>query len=143
MKRLANNSKKSQFTIEFVILISFMFIVFVGFFAIVSYKLNEATETEKQQKIENLANLVGDELKLAISVNEGYVKTFKVPAKIDGNDYGISIIGNRELVIEFPKLNPEYEYVLFLPANVMGNISTGLNEIRKKGGTVHINSTEN
>ncbi len=142
MKKLLDRSKKSQFTIEFAILISFMFIVFVGFFAIVSYKLNEARETEKQQKIGNIAVLVGNEIKLANSVNDGYVKTFKLPAKIDGNDYRISILENRELVVEYPLLNPEYEYVLFLPANIRGNISTGLNELRKKGGTVLIRNLE-
>ena len=142
MKKLLGCSKKSQFTIEFAILISFMFIVFVGFFAIVSYKLNEARETEKQQKIGNVAILVDNEIKLANSVNDGYVKTFKLPAKIDGNGYGISILENRELVVEYPSPNPEYEHVLFLPANIVGNISTGLNELRKKGGTVFISNLE-
>ena len=57
----------------------------------------------------------------------GLIIRFKIPKKIDGNDYNIRIIDNRELVVEYI----DYEHVLFLPENVMGNIDKGLNEIKK------------
>ena len=129
-------NKKSQFAIEFVILISFMFIIFVGFFAIVSYRLIEQEESEKQQKAENIAALAYNEIKLAKSVNNGYERTFKLPKKIDGNDYNIRIIDDRELVVDYL----EYEHVLFLPENVVGDIGTGLNEIKKNNNIIYLSN---
>lgn len=131
-------NKKSQFTIEFVILIAFMFIIFVGFFAIVSYRLIEEGEEEKQKIIENIATLVENEIKLAKTVKDGYNRTFKIPRKINGNDYAIEIKEDRELVVNYSG----YEYVLFLPENVKGDVNTGLNEIAKIDGIVYLRGVE-
>lgn len=131
-------NKKSQFAMEFVILIAFMFAIFVGFFAIVSYRLTEQVEGEEQQKAENIAALLDNEIKLAKSVNNGYERTFKLPRNIDGSDYGIKIIDNRELVVNISA----YEYVLFLPENVIGDVGIGLNEIKKNNSIVYLNNIE-
>lgn len=129
-------NKKTQFTIEFVILITFMLIVFLGFFAIVSYRLIKMEEAEKQQAAENIASFVFNEITLAKSVNNGYERTFKIPKKINGGSYNIKVIDNRELVVNYL----EYEHVLFLPENVEGNVATGLNKIKKINGVVYLES---
>jgi len=131
-------NKKSQFAMEFILLITFMLIVFLGFFAVVSYTITDLEENKKQQAAENIAALVDNEIKLARSVNDGYEKTFTVPKKIEGNNYTISIIENKELVVIYL----EYEYVLFLPENIMGNVSTGLNEIKKNNSIVYLRNIE-
>lgn len=131
-------NKKAQFAMEFILLITFMLIVFLGFFAAVSYTITESEENKKQQAAENIAALVDNEIKLARSVNDGYEKTFTVPKKIDGNNYTINIVENRELVVSYL----EYEYVLFLPENVIGNVSTGLNEIKKNNSIVYLRNIE-
>jgi hypothetical protein len=113
-----------------------MFIIFVGFFAIVSYRLAEQEEGKKHQKAESIATLVENEIKLAKYVNDGYERTFKLPTKIDGNNYNITIVDNRELVVNYF----EYEHVLFLPENVIGNIGRGLNEIKKIDSIVYLNN---
>ena len=123
---------------EFILLITFMLIVFLGFFAVVSYTITDLEENKKQQAAENIAALVDNEIKLARSVNDGYEKTFTVPKKIEGNNYTISIIENKELVVIYL----EYEYVLFLPENIMGNVSTGLNEIKKNNSIVYLRNIE-
>lgn len=126
--------KKAQFAMEFILLIGFMLMISVGFFAIVNYKMVEEEEKGKQQAVENIASLIDNEVKLAKSVNDGYKKTFNLPKKIDGNDYGVRIIGNRELIVN----TSVYEYILFLPENVIGNVSTGLNEIKKIDNIVQL-----
>ena len=131
-------NKKSQFALEFVILMAFMFIIFVAFFAIVSNTLIEQRETQGQQKAENIAALVDNEIKLAKSVNNGYERTFKLPTKVDGNDYDIEILDNKELVVNYL----EYEYVLFLPENFEGDIGIGLNEIKKIDDIVYLSNIE-
>lgn len=130
--------KKGQFAIEFVILIAFMLIVFLGFFAIVNYRLTEAEESEVQQAAENIASLLDNEIKLAKLANEGYERIFKVPKKIDGNDYSVAIIENRELVVNYLG----YEHILFLPENVVGDVSVGFNKINKDNNIVYVSSLE-
>ena len=127
---------KAQFAIEFVVLIAFMFIIFLGFTAVITSKILDAGESGRQQTAEDIATLAKNEIDLARSVSDGYVRTFNLPATIEGNSYDISIIGNRELVVKYF----DKEYVLFLQGNVRGNINSGENTIRKENGIVYVNA---
>lgn len=126
---------KAQFAIEFIILIAFMFTIFLGFTAVITSKILDARESGKQQTAEDIATLAKNEIDLARSVSDGYTRTFNLPATIEGNSYGISIIDNRELVVKYL----DKEYVLFLEGNVRGNINSGENTIRKENGIVYVN----
>ena len=119
---------------EFIVLIAFMFLIFVGFFAVVSARILEAKEGENKQIAQSLANLVFDEIKLANSAANGYSRTFNVPSKIKGNTYAISIASNRELTVNYLG----NEHVIFLPGNVQGNVNLGLNSVSKPNGTVFL-----
>lgn len=127
---------KSQFALEFIVLIAFMFLIFVGFFAVVSARILEAKEGENKQIAQSLANLVFDEIKLANSAANGYSRAFNVPSQIKGNTYAISIASNRELTVNYLG----NEHVIFLPGNVQGNVNFGLNSISKPNGTVFLSA---
>lgn len=127
---------KAQFAIEFIVLIAFMFLIFVGFIAVITSKIIEAKENERQGIAEDIAALARNEIDLAKSVSNGYSRDFKLPAKVEGNIYTIEIIGNRELVVNYI----DKEYVSFLPENVEGNINPGANTIRKENGIVYVNT---
>lgn len=127
---------KAQFAIEFIVLIAFMFLIFVGFIAVITSKIIEAKENERQGIAEDIAALARNEIDLAKSVSNGYSRDFKLPAKVEGNIYTIEIIGNRELVVNYI----DKEYVSFLPENVEGNINPGANTIRKESGIVYVNT---
>ncbi len=131
-------SKKTnaQFSIEFVVLISFMFLIFLGVIAVITSKVIEAKENERQKIAEDIAKIVRNEIDLAKSVSNGYTRTFSIPTKIKGNNYNIEIIGNRELVVTYL----DKEYVEFLPENIVGNTNLGTNIIKKENDIVYINS---
>src|SRR3989338_7112154 len=124
----------AQFSIEFIMLISFMFLVFLGFIAVVTSRIIEAKENERQQIAEDIAALARNEIDIAKSMTDGYARNFAIPAKIKGNSYTIKIINDRELVVKYL----DKEYVEFLPEKVVGNVNIGLNEISKIGNTVYI-----
>ena len=124
----------AQFAIEFIVLIAFIFLVFLGFTAVITSKILEAKENERQKIAEDIATLVRNEINLAKSASSGYSRTFELPTKIKGNDYNIKIEDNRELVVNYL----DKEYVLFLPANVVGTINLGTNTIRKEENIVYI-----
>lgn len=126
----------AQFSIEFIMLIAFMFLVFLGFISVTTSKIIEAKENERQQIAEDIAALARNEIDIAKSMADGYARNFNLPTKIKGNSYTIEIIDNRELVVKYI----DKEYVEFIPEKVVGNVNLGANSIRKENGVVYINT---
>ena len=120
--------KKSQFSIEFAILMAFMFLVFVVFIGIITSKVAESKENERLKIAEDIAALAKNEIDLAKSASDGYSRNFKLPVKISGNSYTIGIINNRELVVNYI----DKEHVSFLQEKVCGDILIPSNEIGKE-----------
>lgn len=125
---------KSQSATEFIILASFMIMVILGFFAVTSSKLFEAKEEGNRKIAKDISDFAYREIEIAVSLNDGYSRIFTLPRKINGIDYSINITDNRELTVNYL----DNEYVQFLPPNIIGNISRGLNEIKKINGVVYI-----
>jgi hypothetical protein len=111
-----------------------MFLVILGFFAVTSSKALETREEGNKKIAEDIANLAYNEIETAKSVNDGYTRTFAMPTTVNGIGYTISIIDNRELVVNYLG----YEYIKFLPSNVTGNVNSGSNQIRKSNGLISI-----
>ena len=128
--------QKSQSAIEFIVLASFMLLVIVGFFAVTSSKVLESKEEANRQISQDIAEFAYQEIEIAKSVNDGYTRIFVMPQTINGVNYSIRMIDNRELIVNYL----EHEYVKFLPANVTGNIVKGNNKISKSNGRVFLNS---
>ena len=126
---------KSQSAIEFISLAAIMMFVILGFFSVTSSKTLEAREESNKQITEDIANFVYREIDTAKSVNDGYARTFDMPQAINGINYSISIVDNRELTVNYLS----YEYVKFLPSNVTGNAIKGANKISKINGVIFIN----
>jgi hypothetical protein len=112
-----------------------MFLIFVGFIAVITSTIIEAKENERQKIAEDIATLARNEINLAKSASNGYSRTFNLPRKIKGIGYDIEIIENRELVVTYI----DKEYVSFLPEKVEGNINPGENTIMKESDTVYVN----
>ena len=129
------NNTKAQFAIEFISLMAFMFLIFIAFTAVITSKIIEAKENERQGIAEDIATLVKNEIDLAKSATDGYSRTFNLPSKIEGISYTIEIIDNRELVVNYI----DKEYVLFLQENIIGDVNTGANTISRINGVVNIN----
>lgn len=127
---------KSQSAVEFITLASFMLLVSVGFFAVISSNISEAQNEGNKKVAEDISVFAYKEIETAKSLNDGYVRVFTMPQTVNGVAYNISIIDNRELVVNYLG----NEYVRFLPSNVTGNIEKGSNIITKYNGIVHVGS---
>jgi len=128
--------KRAQFAIEFAVLIAFMFLMFVGFIAVISNKLGEAKEIEKERIAEDIADLAINEIEFAKTVTNGYSRTFQLPRNIGGESYSIEILNNREIVVSYL----DKEFVGFLPEKVCGDLYTPDNDIDKIGGVICVNA---
>lgn len=120
---------------EFIILASFMLMVIIGFFAVASSRVLEAKEEGSRRIAEDIAGFAYREVETAKSAGDGYSRSFEMPQTVNGIAYNISVIDNRELVVNY--LNNEH--IKFLPSNVAGNIVRGSNKISKSNGVVIIN----
>ena len=129
-------SSKAQFSIEFAVLIAFMFLIFVAFIAIISSKVAESEENERLKIAEDIAALVKNEIGLAKSASDGYTRNFNLPPSTGGSSYTAEVIDNRELVVSYI----DKGYVSFLPEKVCGDIFLPVNELDKGKGIICINS---
>ena len=134
-KELKIKMPKSQSAMEFIVLASFMLLVILGFFAVTSSRVLEAKEEGNRKIAEDIAALAYNEIEIAKSVNDGYIRNFVMPQTVNGVNYSISIIDNRELIVNYL----DYEHVKFLPSNVTGNIIKGNNKISKNNGIIFLN----
>jgi len=132
---IAKLHSKSQSAVEFIVLASFMLLVIMGFFAIASSRLLEAKDDGNRQIAEDIADFAYREIEIAKSASDGYSRSFEMPGTINGISYNISIIDNRELVVNYL----DKEHIRFLPSNVAGNIVKGSNQISRSNGVVLIN----
>lgn len=120
---------------EFVILASFMLLVILGFFSLTSSSMLEAREEANRKIAQDIAELAYREIEIAKSVNDGYRRAFEMPQSVNGVNYSIKIIDNRELIVDYLG----QEHVKFLPANVTGSLAKGSNTINKQDGIVYVN----
>lgn len=126
---------KSQSSMEFIVLATFMLLVIVGFFGVTSSRVLEAREDVNRKIAEDIADFAYREIEIAASVNDGYKKSFSMPQNVNGVNYSIRVVDNIELTVNYL----DYEHVRFLPSNVTGNITKGANTISRNNGVIRIN----
>ncbi len=120
--------KKAQASTEFVLLITFMLLVFIIVTIMVQKQLIQAKEQKNEALAKQLADEINNELKLANEVNPGYYREFYLPTLIGGNPYNMTLESDEDLIIN---LNGK-EYVFFLNYNAtkITPLKPGKNTIR-------------
>lgn len=144
-RKLAKKTK-TQFAIEFTVLIAFMFIIFLGFIAMITSNVLKAKDKEREGIAEDIAAMAKNEIDLAISASNGYKRSFELPVKVSGDSYTMHIIQNRELVVKYA----DKEFVSFLPyakddlgnpvTQVCGDLFVLSNEISKENNVTCVNA---
>ena len=90
---------KSQSAIEFIVLASFMLLAILGFFAVTSSKVLQASEEANKKIAQDIAEYAYREIEMAKGVNDGYTRVFSMPQTVNGIAYSITIIDDKELVV--------------------------------------------
>jgi len=130
-------NKKSQGSVEFMILVGIVLFFFVTFFLSIQESMSYKIEQKKMIVVKNIALSVQDEFNLALKSSDGYERTFEIPSDINGQDY---IIGIQEDTVYVKTLDEKT--VIYLPvANVtmINDINKGSNKITKQGGIINVN----
>ena len=126
---------KAQSAIELMILVGTVMIIFISFLFIFQSNLSQKTIENKNKEAFELVTTIKNEIDIAASTTDGYSRTFRIPEKIFGQDYNISV---QEKIIYFQ--TSDKKIALSLPTqNVTGLLQKGNNLIRKVNGEILLN----
>ena len=132
--------QKAEASIEFVIFIGILLVFFVFFIGISGVKLRDIDESTVFKNAENILNVITNEINTASRI-EGYYREFYIPEKlVNGNDYNITIYKDLRMVkIEW---NEGKNLMSNIQTNkTQGNITAGINKIKREDGMVKINES--
>lgn len=110
--------RKAQVSMEFVILMTFMILIFTVVFVVIQQKAVNMQDSLTGKQAQEVANIMKNEIEMAHTAVEGYRKEFWIPDYINGEEYEITIKDRSELMIKYKK----QLFVSFLVANITGNI---------------------
>jgi len=127
--------EKSQVSIEFFILIGLAFLMVI---IIVAASANEVREFRDQKEfflIKDLALKLQKEVGIAASVEDGYVRSFTLPDKLDNIvDYS-TINTNSSITVNSSKT----VFFVRVPMIYGKNFTKGSNKVEKISGKIYIN----
>lgn len=135
LKKIYSKSKRSQSAIEFVILVAFLLFSFTILFLVIQGNMYDKIKERQIFAVKNVAITVQDEINLAFQSSEGYSREFKIPEKINGDNYDIILTDGLVYVN-----TTNGKYAIALPVkNVIGEIQKNTNIIKKENGEIILN----
>jgi len=141
---------KAQVSMEFIILFSFLFLIFVLFLGIIQQQMSGTADEKDRELLEDYADAIEQEIQTGASVEDGFQRNFTLPPGIRGKEVNATIrafddgSGRRKvaLVVNYTDDLLETQIVKFLPAivNVDSDIVIGENCLAKEDGFLYLNS---
>jgi len=126
---------KSQVSSEFFIFVGMAFLIAIAFALASLDQLQQFRIAKESEAVKDLALKLQKEMMIAASVEDGYVRIFDIPEKLDNNiNYSITTQNSTITVQSKNSL-----YTVSIP-NPAGNLSKGTITINKTGGVIYINS---
>ncbi len=127
--------KKSQVSLEFIIIIGAVIFLFIALFSLISGNLAFRLKQKDLLAVKEIAFSVIDEIHLALSSVDGYYRGFDLPEKINNKAYEINITENMVYV----RTNDGKSAIALPAPNSTGQPVKGMNIIKKENGKVYIN----
>ena len=126
-------ASKAQISAEFFVLLGIVFLIAIAFEIASLDQLNDFREKKESEAVKDIALKLQKELLVAATVEDGYVRIFEIPDKLDNINYS--------LTTQNSTINVTSKNSLFIVAipNSVGNASKGTNTINKTGGVIYIN----
>ena len=127
--------KRAQSSIELVIVMAAAFFFIASFIYAVQVSVSDKARVQRDLAVADLALKVQDEISIASSASNGYVRTFILPDRVVSRDYDIIVSEN----LVYIRTVDGKHAVSFQVANVTGSVNKGANVIAKVNGTIVLN----
>ena len=124
---------KAQISAEFFVLVGLAFLIAIAFEIASLEQLKEFRVQKESEAVMDLALKLQREIFIASSVEDGYVRAFKIPESLDNINYSLATQNSTITVKSKNSL-----FIVSIPSSV-GNVSKGSNKINKTGGVIYIN----
>ncbi len=130
--------RRAQTSVEFTVLIVFMFFIAMVFFVVITQRSLETQEQNDKTLLENVKIMVENEIDVALQMQDGYSRSFVLPNKLNMFDYKV-VNSETEIVFKYVNSSVKHEIVLLLKDNITANVSKGSNLIEMENGVIFIN----
>ena len=124
---------KAQISAEFFVFLGLAFIIAIAFEIASLDQLNDFRIQKESEAVKDLALKLQKEAIIAATVEDGYVRIFETPDKLDNINYSLT---TKNYTISVQSKNAFY--ILSIPGAI-GNFTKGTNKINKTGGVIYIN----
>ena len=123
----------AQISVEFFVFLGLAFLIAIAFELASLDQLNDFRIQKEQEAVKDLALKLQKELLIATTVENGYVRVFEIPDKIENVDYSLTK-QNSTIIVQ-----SKNGFFLVLIPRAIGNITKGSNIINKTNGIIYIN----
>lgn len=124
---------KAQISAEFFILLGLAFLIAIAFELASLEQLNDFRIQKENEAVKDLGLKLQQELLVAATVEDGYVRIFEIPEKLGIINYTLTTL-NQTITVK----SKNSLYIVSIP-KVIGNASKGTNMINKTGGVIYFN----
>ena len=124
---------KAQISAEFYVFLGLAFLIAIAFELASLEQLNEFRIQKEQEAVKDLALKLQKELLIAATVEDGYVRVFGIPNKLENVDYSLTV-QNSTIIVQ----SKNGFYPVLIP-RAIGNVTKGNNIINKTNGIIYIN----
>jgi len=124
---------KSQASVEFLIITIGVLFFFTLIFIAIQNNIEDKNKEKEELVIKSLALSIQNEVSLARSSSNGYIRNFSIPENINGKEYNLAIINSRIYI------NTSNIALSLIAGDVNGTVKKGENEIRKENEKVYLN----
>jgi hypothetical protein len=120
---------RAQVSFEFVLIFTLVLIALSGFTYLINERVTEIRIEQQKLVMKNLGNNIVNEILIANSVNNNYLRRFDMPIKISGSDYSINIVNGNDIVINLIQENKiiDTDYIS-LPIKIKGNFMQNITD---------------
>lgn len=124
---------RAQVSAEFFVFLGLAFLIAIAFELASLDQLNDFRAQKESDAVKDLALKLQKEALIAANVEDGYVRVFEIPQKLDNVNYSLTT-RNYTVIVE----SKNGFYILSIP-RAMGNFTIGTNMINRSGGVIYIN----
>ena len=121
---------RGQMSIEFIAMVAMAILVGISFLAITNSSLASVGDAQRLEIINDLGYSIQDEIILATTVEDGYMRTFTIPNRADRFIYNLSTSTTGVT------LTSGYLTITYAIPQITGTFAKGANTIQKINGEI-------
>ena len=127
---------KAQISAEFYVFLGLAFLIAIAFEIASLDQLQDFRIQKESDAVKDIALKLQKELLVAANVEDGYVRVFEIPEKLDNVNYTLATL-NYTITVK----SKNAFYIVSIP-RAIGRVGKGTNTINKTNGVIYITSTQ-